>query len=145
MRTGKPVPTPRAAIHLSWVWRDSPDVASNHDLCYARSADGGRTWSRSTGEPYTSPSPPRRPSTLARIPQNHELINQTSMTADAAGRAVHRDILPPEGTEVPQYQLIYRDGTGWHIQQVGELKTPFRLGGGGTKRNPISRPQILSA
>ena len=30
-------------IHLSWVWRETPDVASNHDMCYARSEDGGKT------------------------------------------------------------------------------------------------------
>ena len=22
-------------IHLSWVWRETPDVATNHDMCYA--------------------------------------------------------------------------------------------------------------
>lgn len=31
----------KGVIHLSWVWRETPDVASNHDLCYARSLDGG--------------------------------------------------------------------------------------------------------
>lgn len=30
-------------IHLSWVWRESWLVETNHDLCYARSADGERT------------------------------------------------------------------------------------------------------
>jgi hypothetical protein len=24
-------------IHLSWVWRETPDVKTNHDMCYARS------------------------------------------------------------------------------------------------------------
>jgi hypothetical protein len=35
-------------LHISWVWRESPDVASNHDMGYARSKDGGRTWEKST-------------------------------------------------------------------------------------------------
>jgi hypothetical protein len=39
-------------IHVSWVWRETPDVASNHDMCYACSKDGGATWQKSTGEKY---------------------------------------------------------------------------------------------
>ena len=37
-------------IHLSWVWRDTPNVATNHNLAYARSKDGGKIWTKSTGE-----------------------------------------------------------------------------------------------
>ncbi len=40
----------KGTIHVSWVWRSSPNVASNHDMCYARSADGGKSWEKSTGE-----------------------------------------------------------------------------------------------
>ena len=32
------------AIHLSWVWRESASVESNHDMAYACSKDGGKTW-----------------------------------------------------------------------------------------------------
>jgi BNR repeat-containing family member len=39
----------KGTIHLSWVWRESPDVASNHDMCYAKSTDGGSTWQTSAG------------------------------------------------------------------------------------------------
>ena len=42
-------------IHVSWVWRETPDVATNHDLCYACSHDGGVTWEKSTGEKYRLP------------------------------------------------------------------------------------------
>jgi hypothetical protein len=45
----------KGTIHISWVWRESPDVASNHDMCYARSTDGGKTWEKSTGERYRIP------------------------------------------------------------------------------------------
>lgn len=33
----------RGTIHLSWTWRETSDVASNHDICYAKSEDGGKT------------------------------------------------------------------------------------------------------
>ena len=42
---------PQGSVHLSWVWRETPDVATNHDLGYAKSTDGGLTWQTSTGEP----------------------------------------------------------------------------------------------
>ena len=31
-------------IHLSWVWRETWMVETNHDLCYAYSPDEGKTW-----------------------------------------------------------------------------------------------------
>ena len=34
-------------IHISWVWRETWMVETNHDLCYAQSADGGHTWRKS--------------------------------------------------------------------------------------------------
>jgi hypothetical protein len=42
----------KGAIHLSWVWRENPDVATNHDMCYAKSTDGGKSWRKSSGERY---------------------------------------------------------------------------------------------
>lgn len=130
-------------IHLSWVWRESGDVATNHDLCYARSADGGRTWTNSAGQPYQLPITAKTAEYAVRIPQRHELINQTSMTADAQGRPYIATYWRPEGTDVPQYFVVYHDGTAWRTSQVGKMTTPFRLGGGGSKRLPLSRPQIL--
>ena len=41
--------------HISWTWRETPDVATNHDVLYAYSPDQGRSWQRSTGEPYDLP------------------------------------------------------------------------------------------
>lgn len=46
------------------------------------------------------------------------------------------------GTEIPQYQLIWHDGEEWHVSQVSQRTTPFTLSGGGTRRIPISRPQL---
>ena len=71
-------------MHVSWVWRETWLVETNHDLCYARSSDGGRTWQRSDGTDYTLPITASNAEYAWRIPQNSELINQTSMTADAA-------------------------------------------------------------
>ena len=41
------------------------------------------------------------------------------------------------------HQLIYFDGQSWQVKQVLDRKTAFSLSGGGTKKIPISRPQIV--
>jgi hypothetical protein len=133
----------KGAIHISWVWRETPDVATNHDLCYAKSTDGGKSWQKSTGEKYQLPITAKSAEYVWRIPQGSELINQTSMCADASGKPFIATYWRPQGSTVPQYHLVYQDGVAWQVSQVTRRQTPFSLSGGGTRRIPISRPQIL--
>jgi len=132
-------------LHLSWVWRESPDVASNHDMCYAKSNDGGRTWQKSTGEKYTLPITAATAEYACRIPQKSELINSTTMGTDDAGHPYIATYWRAAESTIPQYRLIYNDGRKWIAQQISDRKTAFSLSGGGTKRIPISRPRILIA
>ncbi|HEY0041565.1 MAG TPA: BNR repeat-containing protein [Flavisolibacter sp.] len=133
----------KGTVHLSWVWRESPNVASNHDLCYAKSEDGGITWKKSTGEQYSLPITAANAEYACKIPQGSELINQTSMTADEKGRPYIASYWRDSGSAVPQYQLLYNTGKTWKKQNAGFRKTPFSLSGAGTKRIPISRPQVI--
>lgn len=133
----------KGAIHLSWVWRESPDVATNHDMCYAKSTDGGKTWQKSSGEKYQLPITAKTAEYVWRIQPGSELINQTSMCADAHGRPYIATYFRTQGELVPQYHIIYHDGECWRASQVTRRTTPFSLSGLGTRRIPISRPQIL--
>lgn len=134
----------KGIIHISWVWRESPDVASNHDMCYARSADGGKTWTSSAGKKYTLPVTATTAEYACRIPQNSELINQTSMFADASGHPYIATYWREAEDSVPQYHLIYKNGRQWQTQTMGFRKTAFSLSGAGTKRIPMSRPQVVA-
>ena len=134
----------KGLIHISWVWRESGDVASNHDLCYARSIDGGVTWQQSTGAVYQLPITKATAEYAVVIPQNSELINQTSMFADAAGHPYIATYWREAGSQVPQYHLVYNTGKRWIAANLGFRTTPFSLSGGGTKRIPISRPQLVA-
>jgi hypothetical protein len=133
----------KGTIHLSWVWRESPDVASNHDMCYARSADGGITWTKSNAEEYQLPITAATAEYAVHIPQQSELINQTSMYADALGHPYIATYWCEQGDSVPQYHLIYKKGKQWQVQNLGFRKNAFSLSGAGTKRIPVSRPQII--
>jgi hypothetical protein len=129
-------------LHVSWTWRESPDVASNHDIAYARSRDGGTTWERTDGTRYTLPITAATAEYALRIPQGSELINQTSMAADGDGRPYIASYWRATGATVPQYHIIHHDGA-WRDIDLGLRRTPFSLSGMGTKAIPIARPQIV--
>lgn len=135
---------PKGTIHLSWVWRETWLVETNHDLCYARSTDNGVTWERSDGTKYDLPITIKTAELAWSIPQKSELINQTSMTADTDGNPYIATYWRDAESEVPQYRLVWHDGKKWNMEQVGERTQSFSLAGGGTKMIPISRPRIVS-
>lgn len=130
-------------IHLSWVWRESWLVETNHGLCYARSSDNGCTWYKSDGTKYELPIRQENAEYACRIPQNSELINQTAMSADANGHPYIATYWRNQDSDVPQYRLVWQDGKEWHNSQVSHRNTPFSLKGGGTKMIPIARPRIV--
>jgi hypothetical protein len=130
-------------VHLSWTWRETPDVASNHDIAYARSRDGGGTWEDSAGRGYALPITAGTAEYAARIPQRSELINQTGMAADGAGRPYIATYWRKEGETVPQYRIVYRSDAGWRTLDLALRHTPFSLSGLGTKAIPIARPQLV--
>jgi hypothetical protein len=125
----------KGTMHLSWVWRESPDVATNHDICYARSDDGGRTWVKSTGEAYQLPITAATAEVAAAVPEKHELINQTSICTDREGRPMIATYFRPGNEEIVQYMLIRHDGHGWQQEQVSQRRTAFSLSGAGPSRS----------
>ena len=130
-------------IHISWTWRESPDVASNHDVAYACSRDGGKTWQKTNGDKYNLPVTEATAEYAVHIPQNSDLINQTSMCANDEGDPFIATYWRDGGTLVPQYHLVYHDKNGWQTLNLGFRRIAFGLSGGGTRKIPISRPQIL--
>lgn len=133
----------KGTIHLSWVWRETWMVETNHDLCYACSSDGGRTWYKSTGEKYDLPVRMGNAEYACRIPQNSELINQTSMSTDTDGHPCIVTYWRDRESDIPQYRIVWNDGCRWYSRKVLRRRSAFTLKGGGTKMIPISRPRIV--
>lgn len=130
-------------IHISWVWRESPDVASNHDMSYAVSRDGGEHWEKSNGEKYSLPIRISNAEKIASIAPASELMNQTSMCVNDVGMPIIASYWKGINN-VPQYQIVFYDGRKWQIKDFGIRKSNFTLSGAGTKSIPISRPQVIS-
>lgn len=131
-------------IHVSWVWRETWLVETNHDMCYARSSDGGKTWQKSDGTTYSLPITAKNAEYAWNIPQNSELINQTSMTADTSSHPYIVTYWRSQDSEIPQYRIIWNDGKEWNHRQISNRTQPFSLSGGGTKMIPISRPRVVA-
>lgn len=129
-------------IHVSWTWRESFNVETNHDMCYAKSYDRGKTWVNSKGEQYSVPINISNAEIICRIPQKSELINQTCMTVDSQGGVYIATYWRGLDSVVPQYRIIWNNGYGWKNSAVGRRNQAFTLSGGGTKKIPISRPKI---
>ncbi|TRZ41598.1 BNR repeat-containing protein [Robertkochia solimangrovi] len=132
---------PEGSLYLSWVWRETWDVSTNHDMCFAVSHDGGKSWERSNGEKYELPIKAETAEIAWKINQNSSLINQTSMTVSENSEPFITTYWETDG--IPQYKVIFRMNGQWEMIDTNFHKEPFHLGGGGTKRIPISRPVIF--
>lgn len=77
--------------HLTWCWRDTPNAATCHDLCYAYSDDQGKTWQNNRGKQIgetgsqfiTADSPDVA---AVEIAPGTSYVNGGSMTVDRTGR-----------------------------------------------------------
>ena len=133
----------QGALHLAGVWRESPDDATNHDICYARSADEGRTWSGSDGTRFAVPITARTAEYAVRIPQNSNLMNSPAITADDRGRPYVTTYWSATPGAAPRFHVVHREGAAWRIIEGPARTDVFTLSGGGTKAPPISRAVVL--
>jgi hypothetical protein len=69
-----PVKGPDGWYHLAWVWRETPDAVSNHDLSYARSRNLIH-WENSRGEPLKLPITLATSDIVDPVPEKGGLIN----------------------------------------------------------------------
>jgi hypothetical protein len=83
-----PVRGPDGFFHLAWVWRDTPDCETCHDVCYARSRDLV-SWERSDGTPLGLPITAATCEVIDPVPAGGGLLNGLLRIGfDAAGRPV---------------------------------------------------------
>jgi rhamnogalacturonyl hydrolase YesR len=130
-------------LHLTWVWRENQDPATNHDIAYARSYDGGITWQRSDGSLYKLPITAVTAEYAAYIPQQHNLINQPAISADAKSRPFIAAYWSDTPEESPRFNVIYSVAGQWMRIRGEPFAGKFNSSGAGDKRAPWSRPALL--
>ncbi len=127
-----PVLGPDGNFHMIWVWRDTPDAATNSLLTYARSANLV-DWFDSAGNPLTSPFRYGDADVVDPVPNQRGLLNgNAKLGFDADGTPIisyHKY----DDTGRSQIYVARADGTGdWDISQVSNWEGRWSFGGGGS-------------
>ncbi len=126
-----PIVGPDGRYHCCWVWRDSPDAATNHDLSYARSPDL-REWGTSDGQPLSLPIALETGEVIDPVPPGGGLINDnTPIGFDGNGRPV---ISYHKHDQAGNTQLhVARAGSdSWEIVRVSDWDYRWEFGGHGS-------------
>jgi hypothetical protein len=123
---------PDGRFHVVWVWRDTPDCASNHDISYARSDDLVH-WTDSTGRALALPITVETGDIVDPVPPGGGLINvNRELGFDNAGRPVVTYHKYDANGDLQAY-AARRGPTAWKIVQISDWKGyRWEFKGGGT-------------
>lgn len=127
-----PILGPDGRFHLVWMWRDTPDCATNHTLSYARSGDFLR-WETSAGAPLGLPITRSTGEVIDPAAPGGGLINMSFHLAfDAQSRPLvtyHRY----DAAGRSQAFLARRaEAGGWEIRQLSDWDFRWAFSGGGS-------------
>ncbi|HUT31968.1 MAG TPA: BNR repeat-containing protein [Planctomycetota bacterium] len=127
-------PTPivadgRGVFHIAWVWRDTPDCSTNHDLSYARSRDL-KTWETSDGRPIELPMTLKNAEVVDPVPARGGMLNNVKLSFDHGDRpliAYHKF----DANGHTQLYLARREKEGWKTYQTTKWDYRWYFQGGG--------------
>jgi hypothetical protein len=122
---------PDGLFHVVWVWRDTPDCATNHHLSYARSRDL-KHWENVAGQAVELPFRSDQDSVwVDPIPAGGGIINGCERLAfDAANRPVIAYHKRDENGHMQIYVAGVQDGR-WRPRAVTDWDQPVPFGGRG--------------
>ena len=123
---------PDGRFHIVWVWRDTPDCATNHDISYARSDDLVH-WTDARGRPLKLPITVETGDIVDKVPPGGGLINvNRELGFDHAGRPVVSYHKYDARGDLQVY-VARHDGESWKIVQVSAWKDyRWNFSGGGS-------------
>jgi hypothetical protein len=129
--------------HIAWCWRETPDVITNFDICYARSFDRGLSWKGWDGSDLELPITPENAYVVEPIKQNSGLINGGSLVVDSKGRPYIGYTRFDENGHNQMY-IATPVRRKWKITQLTDWKHRFYFSGRGTipQYPPIPRVSI---
>ena len=123
---------PDGFFHLVWVWRETPDAATNHDLSYARSRDL-ISWEKSDGSPQTLPITLRTGDIVDAVPMGGGMINNNKGVAlDGKNRPVVTYHKHDASGNTQVYAARPDPAGGWKSTQISDWDYHWDFGGGGS-------------
>lgn len=121
----------KGVFHLCWIWRDTPDCATNHDICYARSRDLVH-WERSDGTPLKLPITLKTAEIVDPVPAGGGAINgNVRLGFDVQDRPVISFFKFDEKGITQTYNARNENGR-WQARQVSEWNYRYVFSGGGS-------------
>lgn len=126
-----PVLGPDRYFHLVWVWRNTPDCATNHDLTYARSKDMAH-WETSAGQSLRLPIRLATAEIVDPVPVHGGMINGNARIGfDSKKRPVITYHKFDEKGRTQIYCARLEKGS-WKIYRTSDWDYRWEFGGGGT-------------
>lgn len=127
-----PIPGPDGLYHMSWVWRDTFDSATNHDLSYARSKDL-RHWQSASGQAIRLPiTPDQKALVVDPIPPGGGILNGMGQIGfDRKGRPILSYHKYDKAGHSQVYVARFESGA-WKVQQITAWDFRWDFGGGGS-------------
>ncbi len=132
-----PVIGPDQRFHIAWVWRETPDAATSHDLSYARSPDLIH-WSRADGTPLALPITLATAEIVDPVPVKGGMINNNTIIGfDDKGRVM---ITYHKYDKAGDTQIFVArfEGKRWHTHRISRWKAyRWDFGGNGSLNSEI--------
>jgi len=117
--------------HIAWCWRETPDVVTNFDICYAKSLDRGASWKGCDGRDLELPITPATAHLVESIKQDSGLMNGGSFAVDSQGRPYVGYTRFDQGGYNQLFVATPVDGK-WKVIQLTDWKHRFYFHGRGT-------------
>lgn len=123
---------PDGRYHIVWMWRDTPDCATNHDISYASSADLVN-WVAGDGSALPLPiTVEAKPSIVDPVPAGGGLINMCqSLGFDSRNRPIVSYHKHDEDGNTQAYAARLEDGA-WKVYRLSDWDYRWEFGGGGS-------------
>ena len=122
---------PDGYFHMVWVWRETPDAATNHDPTYARSKDLVH-WEKSDGTPLPLPITLKAGEIVDPVPVGGGIINgNVKVGFDTKKRPIvsyHKH----DANGKTQIYNARREESGWKIYPASNWDYRWEFGGGGS-------------
>jgi len=132
-----PARGPDGWYHMTWVWRDTPDCSTNHDLCYARSRDLVR-WETAGGKPIELPITLETKGVVVDpVPAKGGMLNGNGRIGfDGRGRIVLSYHKFDAAGHTQAYNARWEGGR-WRIHQTSDWAYRWYFQGGGSIHTEI--------
>jgi hypothetical protein len=126
-----PLLGPDGYYHIVWVWRDTPDASTNHDISYMRSRDL-ISWETVDGRPLALPIQYASSPIVDPVPAGGGMINNnTKIGFDAQNRALVAYHKYDAAGNTQLYNARFEGGR-WVVHQTSDWTYRWMFGGQGT-------------